>query len=276
MKHIRYRNSTIFLLFGIAAVALTCCRYNNTSDSEKSDLVLNKSSSSRAIENINYFADSGRGLFVRMEKKDSLISIYEFIKKTGQIRKCATNEKNGMVDLDFETYGDGNAIKNVEDTVGGYEQTIIPDGKHETDSLFSYYHAHLQLLDSATFWHEVGSILDSFTLLLPRDQHLLDAHYPKSKYEKPTLIVNALDFDRNITLKELKHVPRLLFDVKIDQTGRIKAVEYNSWGGAAYGKFIDEVKDILLTKSIPSYKILRYPVNGELQIQVVFKSDKLP
>lgn len=64
MKLIRYRNSTIFFLFGIAAVVLTCCRYNNTSDSEKTDFVLNQSSGSRAMENINYFADSGRGLFV--------------------------------------------------------------------------------------------------------------------------------------------------------------------------------------------------------------------
>ncbi|MBE8721136.1 hypothetical protein [Sphingobacterium pedocola] len=260
------RNIILILLCALVNLVYSSCINSNTSDSGIKEIT-------HQSHVRNYYLDHEKRVFVCIEEKDSLISIYEFYRNDSLIRKYTNVEKNGEVSLACETFT-GTSIKKVSGNDSLQQNTS--GESHSADSLNAYYTTHFDAVDSVEFWKEVTDMLDSSTFHLPNDQCLLDSSYSNSKYEDQAIVLNAANLVKKIDVNNFEQLPKLFFDVSIDQQGHIKSVEYTSWGSKVYGKLIDEIGEILVSESIRGYQILQHPVKVKLPIGVVIKSGKLP
>nr|HMU05034.1 hypothetical protein [Saprospiraceae bacterium] len=261
----------VILLCATCNLVYSSCVNNSESDKTSNSLLLNDTGS----KTIGYYGDNKNGLFICVEKKDSLISVYEFFKNHGVIRKCSNIEKDSMIGLKCEDFGSLPINGLYLDNTVFLQQNSNKD-YNTTDSLSLYYSSRFDILDSAMFWNEVGNMLDSFTFVLPKDKDLLDFSYSSSIYEDQTVVLRTLDFKGSTISNEFDRLPKLFFHVDIDQKGNITHVEYNSWGTEVYKNILGEIEKKLISRSIHNYQILQYPVKVKLPIGVVVKHTKLP
>ena len=111
--------------------------------------------------------------------------------------------------------------------------------------------------------------MDTATFDLQKDKFLLDYTYSSSHVDQ-NILLNVYDFT-NYKSIDISRLPKLFFSVVINQSGEIVSVNYDSWGIEIYRDLIDEIKVILLKKSIKPYEILGYPINVKLDIGVIIR-----
>lgn len=234
----------------------------------RSDPKLLQSSYRPSISNHYYFVDRNGNQFTCVELKDSLLTIYEFDLDIGAIQKCVIKstkeESKGCNKCIVEhVFNSNSSDKNL------FLDSLLNLDKPDFNSIIKSYSDNFGSLDSMAFWSKASLFLDSVIFDLSRDKYLLDYTYSSNKIDQ-YILIDRINLSKDIAIDKMG-LPKLFFDIEIDKNGKIKYVEYNSWGKELYKDLIVEIKRILRIKSLKSYSILNYPINIKLQIGIIIR-----